>query len=347
MRNRVALRRAARGWSQAALAERSGVSRAEISAIETGRVVPSTAVALALARALGESVEALFALGDETARWAGERPAGPALAWRVRLGQGERWLAAERTALGLVPADARVEGDAVEPLAAQDSGTTLVLAGCDPAVGLVAAALGGRRLIALVRPSRAALAMLASGLVHAAGVHLAGEDEEENDRAIRELCGKTTSVVTVARWESGIALARGLARRRGSLERRRLAWVGREEGSGARRLLEEVLGTRRTANLAHIARDHSGVAATIAAGFAQAGPCVRLVAEEAGLDFVPVRRERYELCFRREDEDDPRLVELVRALRSRSLRRELAALPGYDSGPTGDLRTVSGEPEAA
>ena len=52
--------RATREWSQAALAEKCAVSRTEISAIETGRLVPSVAVALRLAAALGVSVETLF-----------------------------------------------------------------------------------------------------------------------------------------------------------------------------------------------------------------------------------------------------------------------------------------------
>ena len=54
------------GWSQEELARRSGLSRAGISAIETGRLVPSTAAALALAAALGCTVEALFRLPERS-----------------------------------------------------------------------------------------------------------------------------------------------------------------------------------------------------------------------------------------------------------------------------------------
>ncbi|MCA9712564.1 MAG: helix-turn-helix domain-containing protein, partial [Myxococcales bacterium] len=46
-------RRVARGLSQSALADRVGVSRQALVAIEAGRQVPSTALALHLARALG------------------------------------------------------------------------------------------------------------------------------------------------------------------------------------------------------------------------------------------------------------------------------------------------------
>lgn len=48
--------------TQAALAERVGVSRKTINTVENGVFVPSTLLALKLAAALGEPVEALFRL---------------------------------------------------------------------------------------------------------------------------------------------------------------------------------------------------------------------------------------------------------------------------------------------
>ena len=60
--NSLRVFRSRAGWSQAELGRSAGLSRAEISAIETGRLVPSTAAALALASALGCTVEALFHL---------------------------------------------------------------------------------------------------------------------------------------------------------------------------------------------------------------------------------------------------------------------------------------------
>ena len=58
-----------RGWSQEELARLSGLSRAGVSAIETGRLIPSAAAALALAAALECRVEDLFRLqGAEPGR---------------------------------------------------------------------------------------------------------------------------------------------------------------------------------------------------------------------------------------------------------------------------------------
>jgi putative transcriptional regulator len=62
--NRLREERARLGWTQAELADRAGVSRKTINTVENGVFVPSTILALRLARVLGKPVEALFALED-------------------------------------------------------------------------------------------------------------------------------------------------------------------------------------------------------------------------------------------------------------------------------------------
>jgi putative transcriptional regulator len=60
--NRLHDLRAERGLTQAALAEMVGVSRKTINTVENGVFIPSTLLALKLARALGRPVEDLFQL---------------------------------------------------------------------------------------------------------------------------------------------------------------------------------------------------------------------------------------------------------------------------------------------
>jgi putative transcriptional regulator len=64
--NSIKAAREARGWTQADLAERVGVTRKTVNTVENNVFVPSTIVALKIARAFGVSVEELFALADET-----------------------------------------------------------------------------------------------------------------------------------------------------------------------------------------------------------------------------------------------------------------------------------------
>jgi putative transcriptional regulator len=60
VRNHLRVLRAERGWSQAELAQRLGVSRQTVNAIETGRYDPSLPLAFALAKAFERPIEQLF-----------------------------------------------------------------------------------------------------------------------------------------------------------------------------------------------------------------------------------------------------------------------------------------------
>lgn len=60
VKNRLRELRAERGWSQADLAEKLGVSRQSVNAIETGRFDPSLPLAFKLARLFGASIEGMF-----------------------------------------------------------------------------------------------------------------------------------------------------------------------------------------------------------------------------------------------------------------------------------------------
>ena len=64
MKNDVRERRRERGLSQADLAKALGVSRQTVNSIETGRWVPSLALALSLGRFFEVSVEEMFDAAD-------------------------------------------------------------------------------------------------------------------------------------------------------------------------------------------------------------------------------------------------------------------------------------------
>jgi transcriptional regulator with XRE-family HTH domain len=185
--------RQTRGLSQQ-LAGMAGVSRQAVSALESGHSDPSLRVALALAGALGATLEELFGRG-ELADPVQARPVAPARPGeRVALATiGDTFVAlplrGETAALagfsaagGLVPgrtdAWAAQTGDIlVRPISPPRP--TLLVAGCDPALPLLETPLS------LLDPSVAfawwpsgsgeAMRLAAAGLVHAAGVHRAAE----------------------------------------------------------------------------------------------------------------------------------------------------------------------------
>lgn len=64
MKNTIKVERAKKNWTQADLAEKIGVSRQAINAIETGKYVPSTVLALKMAIAFETTVETIFRLEE-------------------------------------------------------------------------------------------------------------------------------------------------------------------------------------------------------------------------------------------------------------------------------------------
>lgn len=62
LKNRLKVLRAERDWTQAELADRIGVTRKTINTVERGVFVPSTVLALKLAREFDVPVEEIFEL---------------------------------------------------------------------------------------------------------------------------------------------------------------------------------------------------------------------------------------------------------------------------------------------
>jgi len=60
MKNTLRVLRAERDWSQGELAERLGVSRQTVNALETGKYDPSLPLAFKIARVFGKRIEDIF-----------------------------------------------------------------------------------------------------------------------------------------------------------------------------------------------------------------------------------------------------------------------------------------------
>ena len=301
--SRVKEFRERKGWTQAELAARSGLSRPEISAIETGRLAPSVTAALTLARVFSCTVEALFETErrlDGSPEWAW-RPGSPSSGvWLAEVGGRTLLYPVELTEQGCVAHDGVWDGKrlTLDPVA--DPRRTLVLATCDPAVTLLAGELARSeniRLIALVRSSRAALELLAQGFVHGAGVHLADTHRREGNASfVRQVLPSPFRLLRVAEWTEGVAVRPDCKAKTAAEAARTIRrWVWREEGAGARRCQEKLLGGRVASK--NVVHDHRTVAETVRSGLADAGVCLEFTARQSGLSFLPVREEPFDFCF--------------------------------------------------
>jgi putative molybdopterin biosynthesis protein len=175
---------------------------------------------------------------------------------------------------------------------------------------------------------------------HAAPTHLLADDGSYNTAYLRKyLPGIRTDLLCVAERQQGIVSLDGI----GLPDLRGRSFINRQNGSGTRMLLDYLL---KKEGIAHSsipgydreATTHIAVALAVKSGEADAGMCVYSAAKALGLPFVPVAQERYELAFRHEHADDPRLVTLIEAIRSPAFREILGRLGGYETEETGQIR---------
>lgn len=377
--NRLKTLRTAKGLSQGELASMAGITRQAVYAIETNQYLPTTAVALRLAHALGCRVEDLFSLVAVGEVIEGElissggsgvdsgRPS------RVKVARvGDRTLIRPVAMLGeilnyTVSADGLMlgptkptgrtskEGARVRVQLLRDRRAVeaeIAVAGCDPAIFLLGEHLRRWKhqatVVGWAMGSGAAIEALKRREVHVAGLHLVDAKSGECNLPYlrRHLKGDAFTVVTFAAWEQGLMVPRGnpkAIREIADLGRKGVTLVNREEGSGARVLLDRKLAeagikAARIPGYGQAAGSHLEVARLIAQGQADVGIGVRSAATLLGLDFIPLQEERYDLVIPTSYMSvHPGLSILLDTIVSRPFRSEIEALGGYDTRDTGKV----------
>lgn len=119
--------------------------------------------------------------------------------------------------------------------------------------------------------------------------------------------------------------------------------VNRERGAGARVLLDEKLRVmnidyRRINGYNNEEMSHLAVASAVARDAADVGLGIEKAAQQvAGIDFIPLQKERYDLIIRRDDAHKLPFQTLLAILRSQAFRNEVQGVGGYDLTHTGQI----------
>jgi DNA-binding XRE family transcriptional regulator len=323
------------GLTQAELAARAGVSRQLVAAVEAGQNTPAVDAALSLARALATTVEDLFA--DTPPRVV------PALGGRlidgtpVRLG---------RVADQLVAAPLPDHGAAGAGWAAPDgvcgagsvrlfpgaNSAALVIAGCDPALGIaetMLAGLGARSLLAIPAPTGTALHALKHARVHAAVVH--GPPDA--------LPRPPVPVIRwhLARWHVGLGLgAPGTGDSLEAILHTQTPIVQRDPAAASQQAFQHAAahvgitkppaGPRATGHI-----DAARIAATISA----AGVTTEAAADAFDLRFLPLEHHTVEIWLAQQWSDHPAAIALADLLSSAAFTQRVAQFGGYDLSDCG------------
>jgi molybdate-binding protein len=224
----------------------------------------------------------------------------------------------------------------------------LVVAGCDPAFGLVREYLQrerGLEVLWIRTGSRSALEALARGAVHVAGVHLRDTETGDYNRPwVERVVPFPSTTVGFATWEQAILVAPGNPleiQGVGDLTRPGMRFLNREPGSGSRLLTETALAEHGLSGedvpgfLDTAADRHETVARAVASGLAQAGVAIRAVGRPLDLGVIPLAEEPYELVVASHFLELPAVGALLDTLRRPALRHQVEALTGYDAAAMG------------
>ena len=211
----------------------------------------------------------------------------------------------------------------------------------------------GSGLASLPEGSEAGLRRLARGEVLAAAIHLhqiVGDDESANPDAVAHAPGLHDAVVIVfARREQGLLVPPGNPLKLNdiaSVAARSARIALRPDGAGAQLLLLALLARTGVAFEAlKTLKPHCptgpDIAQAVRARRADCGIATRAVAYSAGLDFMPLTWERFDLVLRQRDYFMPGPQALFGFMHTPAFRERAAELAGYDVSESGSVRHVN------
>lgn len=211
----------------------------------------------------------------------------------------------------------------------------------------------GCGLASLPEGSEAGLRRLSRGEVTAAAIHLHrldGDDETANIEAVAQAPGLHDAVVIAfCRREQGLVIAPGNPLKLtdiAGVAKARARLAQRPAGAGAQLLLLAILARAgikpdTLALVKPVCPTGPDLAQAIRSGRADCGIASRSVAHAAGLGFVPLLWERFDLVLRQRDYFLPGPQALFDHIRRPTFRAQAAELQGYDVADAGAVRLVN------
>jgi molybdate-binding protein len=207
----------------------------------------------------------------------------------------------------------------------------------------------GSGLASLPEGSEAGLARFEAGGIVASAIHLhalSGSNEINVETVRKRASFHDAVLIAFARREQGFLAAPGNPLKIAGIDdviRRKARMAVRPDGAGAQLLLLSLLArsghaVEELAAVAPPCPTGADVAQAIRGGHADCGVAIRAVASAAGLAFVPITWERFDLVVRQRDYFRPPLQAFFAFIRSEAFAARARELGGYDVADTGSVR---------
>ena len=210
----------------------------------------------------------------------------------------------------------------------------------------------GSGLATLAVGSEAGFERFIAGEAVAASTHLHALDDIAADANVAALAARSDMqdavLIGFCRREQGFVVAAGNPLKLASIDdviANRARMTMRPKGAGAQLLLLALLQQARhtldsVVAAGPVCPTGPDIAQAIRAGRADVGVATRAVATSAGLDFVPVMWEPFDLLMRQRDSFRPPVQALLKFLRSDEFKSRARELGGYDLDAAGTVRFV-------
>ncbi|HDJ66261.1 MAG TPA: molybdopterin biosynthesis protein [Nitrososphaeria archaeon] len=179
------------------------------------------------------------------------------------------------------------------------------------------------------------------GTADVAGTHLLDEKTMRYNLHMPEELGLRDEVEIYGGYirEVGFIVAEGNPKKIKGFEdllRKDVIFVNRVKGSGIRTLIDIELKRmgimdpeKRIKGYVYEAKTHTAVASAVKNGRADVGVGIGYVAKLYGLDFIPIREERFDFAVRRDRLYKPAVKKFLKILKSERFAEELNRLPHY------------------
>jgi putative molybdopterin biosynthesis protein len=211
----------------------------------------------------------------------------------------------------------------------------------------------GSGLATLALGSEAGFSRFAAGETIAAAIHLHALDDIEADANVDVLRSRNelqdAVMIAFCRREQGFLAASGNPLKLGSIEdirKKRARIAMRPKGAGAQLLLLALshradIALDQLASVVPVCPTGPDIAQAIRAGRADTGIATRSVANAAGLDFIPIVWEPFDLVMRQRDYFHSPLQSLLKFFHSPDFATRGRELGGYDLSAAGTVRFVN------